>query len=330
MATRKKRASSAPRIRIATRGSALALAQATWVEALCKTVFPKAEVTLQIYKTTGDKLQTAALSNPGAALPKGLFTKELEVALLNGEADLAVHSLKDLPTELPDGLWLGGVLEREDARDMLVIRETSLPAIAGQGFFPFLKDNALVATSSTRRRIQMLARRPDLRMTEIRGNVGTRLKKLAESQELDATLLAVAGLKRLGFGVDAKGYLQGPDVPSGLRAVVLELEEMLPCVGQAAIGLEVRKDDESANQICRKLSHNPTLNAVTAERSLLRGLGGGCQSPLAAIAKVLGDQLELRAVLFRRGVVRQAFLRMPSAQAEAAGQALAVQLLGSE
>src|SRR6267378_5965139 len=186
---------------IATRGSALALAQANSVLAQCRAAFPKLQFELKIIKTTGDKLQTASLAQEGKALPKGLFTKELEVALLEHKADLAVHSLKDLPTELPAGLKLGAVGKRADVRDVLIYRHRDhLPRqSSGRGFPPGLqiKDfpaSAVVATSSTRRRAQLLEQNPQLQTPDIRGNVATRLTKLAEKAELDATILALAGI----------------------------------------------------------------------------------------------------------------------------------------
>ena len=182
---------SSSTIRIATRGSALALAQANMVLAQLRAAFPGESFELQIIKTTGDKLQTASLASPN--LPKGLFTKEIEEALLNGQADLAVHSLKDLPTELPAGLQLGAVSVRVDVRDVLVTRRS--PALNSQpATLNSLPLRATVATSSTRRRAQLLDHRPDLNIVPIRGNVGTRLRKLAEQPELHAIVLAAAGL----------------------------------------------------------------------------------------------------------------------------------------
>lgn len=282
---------------IATRGSALALAQANQIHDLCAAAFLDETFEIKIFKTTGDKLQTASMANPDASLPKGLFTKELEVALLNGEADLAVHSLKDLPTELPDGLELGAVTKREDVRDVMVFK----PELAGEkaGKISEVPVGATVATSSTRRKAQLLHHRPDLNIVEIRGNVGTRLRKLAENPELAATILAAAGMNRLGFKVNADGTLEGADVPAGLRARHLSLDEMLPCVGQAAIGIETRQNDERMQAVCAALNHLPTWYAITAERAFLRAMGGGCHSPVGAWGEVEGEQLSMSVVSFR-------------------------------
>ena len=282
-------------IRIATRGSALALAQANMVLAQLRAAFPGDQFELQIIKTTGDKLQTASLASPN--LPKGLFTKEIEDALLDGQADLAVHSLKDLPTELPAGLQLGAVSVRVDVRDVLITRRN--PALGSQpATLNSLPPGATVATSSTRRRAQMLDRRPDLNIVPIRGNVGTRLRKLAEQPELHATVLAAAGLERLHFSHDGTAELAGPDIPPGLLASAISVEEMLPCVGQAALGIEIRENDARLERIVAALNHPVTQACVTAERAFLRGMGGGCQLAVGAYAEVSGNSLRLRAVSF--------------------------------
>ncbi|MBK9140362.1 MAG: hydroxymethylbilane synthase [Verrucomicrobia bacterium] len=321
-------------IRLATRGSPLALAQATTVLAQLRSAFPERSFELRLIKTTGDKLQKASMANPAASLPKGLFTKELEVALLAGEATLAVHSLKDLPTELPAGLELGAVLPRSDARDVLVYRSAGTQV--GRGYPPAttlaaLAPKAVIATSSTRRREQLLATRPDLTVVEIRGNVGTRLNKVASLAELDATLLAAAGLGRLGFLLGDDGVLSGPTadaVPPGLLAVALSTEEMIPAVGQAAIGIECRSDDLVARELCARLNHAETFLAVTAERSFLRAMGGGCQSPVAAHAVIRDGRLILRGVSFRHGPARHAAVQGGPEEAVALGEALARQLEG--
>lgn len=311
---------------IATRGSALALAQAYQIQGLCRAAFPAESFQINIIKTTGDKLQTASMANPDLSLPKGLFTKELEVALLNGEADLAVHSLKDLPTELPEGLELGAVTQREDVRDVMVFK----PNLAGgkAAMISEVPTGMTVATSSTRRKAQLLHHRPDLKIVEIRGNVGTRLRKLAENPELAATVLAAAGMNRLGFKVHADGRLEGKEVPNGLRARHLSLEEMLPCVGQAAIGLEIRQNDERLQKLCAALNHLPTWYAVTAERAFLRAMGGGCHSPVGAWAEAQGEQLEMRVVSFRDDRFGQASSAERVQAAEQLGQELAEKLRG--
>ena len=282
-------------IRIATRGSALALAQANMVQARLRAAFPGESFELQIIKTTGDKLQTASLASPN--LPKGLFTKEIEEALLSGQADLAVHSLKDLPTELPAGLQLGAVSVRVDVRDVLITRRS--PALNSQpSTLNSLPLHATVATSSTRRRAQLLDHRPDLNIVPIRGNVGTRLRKLAEQPELHAIVLAAAGLERLHFSQNGTAELSGPDIPPGLLASAIAVEEMLPCVGQAALGIEIRENDARLERIVAALNHPATQACVTAERAFLRGMGGGCQLAVGAYAEVVGNNLRLRAVSF--------------------------------
>lgn len=314
---------------IATRGSALALAQANYLLARCRAAHPSRAFELKVIKTTGDKLQTASLAHTGESLPKGLFTKELEVALLQREADLAVHSLKDLPTELPDGLRLAAVPIREDARDVLLYR---LPGAGARGFAAGLRvqdlpSGAVLATSSTRRQAQLLAVQPGLRTVPIRGNVGTRLQKLRDQADLDGMVLALAGLKRLGFALSPDGTLTGPGVPSGLVGSILSLEEMLPCVGQAALGLEIRADDPDLNEICRSLDDQITHQAVIAERAFLRAMGGGCLSPVAAFAQPEHGQLRLQAVSFQHGAPRRSTRTAPLAEAAALGQAVARDLL---
>jgi len=317
-----------PHILIATRGSALALAQANQVAAACREAFPDWEFELKIIKTTGDKLDTASLSQPAPGLPKGLFTKELELALLAKEADLAVHSLKDLPTELPEGLTLGAVTAREDARDVLVFRE---PARGGMSLRSSIADiplNGTVATSSTRRRAQLLAARPDLSVIDVRGNVGTRLRKIAENPDWHATILAAAGLKRLGYRITPAGKLQGEDVPAGLLATRLDPAVMLPAVGQGAVGLEMRADDERLAGLCARLNDRQTFASVSAERSFLAAMGGGCQSPVAAYAVARGPRIWLRAVSFEGPVPRRAQAMQPAAQAVQLGQHVAARLKG--
>ena len=335
-------------ILIATRGSALALAQAHQVLAQCRAAFPKLAFELKIIKTTGDKLQTASLAQSGKTLPKGLFTKELEVALLKHHADLAVHSLKDLPTELPAGLTLGAVGKRADVRDVLIYRDaTYLRAAeadkqaaewspgqsARRGFKPGLtvKDlpaGAVVATSSTRRKAQLLALNSCLKVPDIRGNVVTRLQKVAERAEVDATVLALAGLTRLNFRITPEGRLEGDAVPDGLLATVLDTDVMLPCVGQGAVGIEVRQDDERIAAICERLNHFNTRQCVAAERAFLAAMGGGCQSPVAAYAEVVDSRLRLRALSFTAGPARRAEAKRPLKEAVELGQQVAAELKG--
>jgi hydroxymethylbilane synthase len=327
-------------ITIATRGSALALAQANFIAEQCRKIFPRLRFELKIFKTTGDKMQKSSLVEGG--LPKGLFTKELEVALLKNKADLAVHSLKDLPTEIPAGLILAATPKRADVRDVLVYRDAEFFAelatlksddwIPGQsslkGFKPHatLKDfpaGTIIATSSTRRKMALLAARPDLKTVEIRGNVTTRLQKVAERDGLDATVLALAGLTRLNFEIKPNGKLAGDAVPEGLLATILGLDVMLPCVGQAAIGVEIRADDERIGKICERLNHFNTFQCVTAERAFLAAMGGGCQSPVAAYAEITGDKIFMRAVSFRDEMVKRGEAKRPIAEAKILGEELA-------
>ncbi len=321
-------------LRLATRGSPLALAQAQQVLSRFRTVFPHLTFEIRIIKTTGDRLQHAAMPQAPGSLPKGLFTKEIEAALLRNEADLAVHSLKDLPTEIPPSLALAAVLEREDARDVLVCR---LEHAARVGSAPtpacaldILASETTIATGSPRRREQLLALRPDLRVVAIRGNLNTRLDKLARDPLLAATLLAAAGLHRLGYRLQPNGSIQGPPdrpVPPGLAAAFLPIELMIPCVGQAAIGIEVRADDEAAQALCRRINHPPTLACVTAERAFLRSMGGGCLSPVAAYAEAASGVLKLRGVSFRGGAAAHATLAGPVNAPEALGRRLASELM---
>jgi len=324
---------------IATRGSPLALAQANLVLSQCRAALPEQSFEIKIIKTTGDKLQTASLAS--AELPKGLFTKEIEDALLQNEADLAVHSLKDLPTELPAGLKLGAVTERADVRDVLVYRDLeymvgnvdatrpiqqSKRAYRAALTLRALPFGATVATSSTRRASQVAEQRPDLKIVPIRGNVGTRLKKLAEQIELDATILAAAGLDRLQIRISPAGLLGGEGVPPGLAATRLSLGEMLPCVGQGAIGIEIRQNDPRLEEFCQRLNHRETFTCVTAERAFLRAMGGGCQLAVAAHAQIAGTELVLRGVSFLGGKPRRNEVRGSMDESEPLGQRLAATL----
>lgn len=330
---------------ICTRGSALALAQSNMIAAECRRIFPKLRFELKIIKTTGDKLQKASMAKADTTLPKGLFTKELEVALVKGEADIAVHSLKDLPTELPTGLVLVATPKRADVRDVLIYRDADYFAnpenhqkeewTPGQAALKGLKPNstlkdfpkgATIATSATRRKAQLLAARPDLNVIEIRGNVSTRMQKVADRAEMDATVLALAGITRLNFTISTDGKIHGDAVPDGLLASVLDLDVMLPAVGQGAIGIEIRADDECISKICERLNHFNTFQCVTAERAFLAGMGGGCQSPVAAHAEVVGEQLRMRAISFANGPMRRAEGKRPIKEAAELGQQLAAEL----
>jgi hydroxymethylbilane synthase len=328
---------------IATRGSALALAQANFIAAQCRELFPRLRFELKIVKTTGDKMQKSSLVE--GDLPKGLFTKELEVALVKGKADMAVHSLKDLPTELPAGLMIAATPKRADVRDVLVYRSAEYLAdlatrktvdwSPGQSQLRGLETHtplhnfpkgATIATSSTRRKMQLSAARPDLKIVEIRGNVTTRLQKVAERGELDATVLALAGITRLNFAIKPDGTLTGDAVPDGLLATVLDLDVMLPCVGQAAIGVEIRADDERIAKICERLNHLDTFHCVTAERAFLQAMGGGCQSPVGAYAEITGNNISMRAVSFRDEITKRMEMKRPIAEAVLLGEQIAAEL----
>ena len=332
---------------ICTRGSALALAQSNMIAAMCREAFPGLRFELKIIKTTGDKLQKASMAKVEGGLPKGLFTKELEVALLKGTADLAVHSLKDLPVDLPAGLVLAATPKREDVRDVLIYRDASFlkkqrervkesaewspsqSELRGFKSRMKLKDfpkGATIATSSTRRKMSLLAVRPDLNIVEIRGNVATRMQKVAERGELDATVLALAGMTRLNFKIKKDGTISGDAVPDGLLATVLELDEMLPCVGQGAIGIEIRADDERIGKIAERLNHFNTFHEVTAERAFLRGMGGGCQSPVGAFGEISGDKVSLTAISFRDKEVKHASGKRPLSEAAELGELIAAKL----
>jgi hydroxymethylbilane synthase len=244
-------------LKIGTRGSPLALAQTEMVIALLKREHPALETEIVKIVTSGDRIQDRALSEAGG---KGLFTKEIEDALLAGTIDCAVHSMKDMPTQLPDGLIISCLLPREDPRDAFF----SLKA----NTLDELPAGAVVGTSSLRRQAIVLARRPDLKVVVFRGNVGTRLKKLEEGV-VDATLLAVAGLKRLGQGHLVKN--------------ILEPEVMLPAVAQGAVGIEVRDNDAYTKEILSTIHCHVTELRITAERAFLEVMDGSCKTPLAAL-----------------------------------------------
>jgi hydroxymethylbilane synthase len=262
-------------LRIGTRGSPLALWQANHIaERLAQR--HGIESQLVRIRTAGDRLQSVAVSQAGASADgKGIFIKELEDALLAGAVDLAVHSMKDVPTEAPAGLTFPAVTRREDVRDCLISRDGRT--------LENLPPGARIGTSSLRRQAQLRHHRPDLEMADVRGNVDTRLRKLA-SGEFDAVVLALAGLKRLGV---ADKVTQ-----------VLDTDVMLPAVGQGAIGIETRTDDRRASELVAALDDAETRACVTAERALLHELQGGCQVPLGAWARLAGGELHLEAAVF--------------------------------
>ena len=260
---------------IGSRGSKLALFQAEQAKTRLVAVNPSLTIQIEIIKTTGD-VKSDPLTVIGG---KGVFTKELEDALLDRRIDIAVHSLKDLPTIVPPELTIGAICEREDPRDALVMRRdltSSNATLAG------LPEGAVVGTSSQRRFTQLRALRPDVIIKDLRGNVDTRLRKLDEGQ-YDALILASAGLKRLGL--------------ADRITTTISPEQMLPAVGQGAVGVEVRHDDDEALQAVTPLNHQPTRIACIAERSFLRALGGGCQLPIAAHAVVNQGDLTLEGLV---------------------------------
>lgn len=256
---------------IGTRASPLALWQAEFVKAELEKNFPHLDVSLQRIKTTGDRILDTPLSQIG---DKGLFTREIEKELLAGTIDLAVHSLKDLPTRTPDGLTIAAITRREDPHDVLIAKAAKS--------IRSLPPNARVATGSLRRRAQLLHLRPDLEIMEIRGNVGTRFKKF-DAENLDAMILAYAGVHRLGYDTRI--------------ANTIAFDEMLPAVGQGALGLETRAGDAETISMLAVLNDNDTALCTAAERSLLRRLEGGCQVPIGANAEIKNETLTLTAVI---------------------------------
>ena len=293
------------KVTIATRGSQLALWQAEHIKSRLMAQYEGLEVELLILKTKGDIILDVPLAKVGG---KGLFVKEIEEALLAGTADLAVHSMKDVPMVLPEGLTLGAVPEREICTDLFLSEKYAALEELPQG--------AKLGTSSLRRQSQALALRPDLEVAMLRGNVETRLRKMKEGQ-YDAIILARAGVKRLGLGASLQQDLTPPS--------------FLPAVGQGALGIEIREDRPEMRELVAFLDDMPTRLCVTAERAFLRRLDGGCQVPIAAHAVLEGEELVLEAlvadplgkVVFRDTVRCAAMLE----EADAAGQKLAEKLL---
>jgi hydroxymethylbilane synthase len=264
-----------PLLRIGTRGSRLALAQAAELCARLQRAHPElaaaGAVETVVIRTTGDQITDRPLLEIGG---KGLFTKEIEEALIDGRIDLAVHSMKDMPTVLPDGLAIAGHLPREDARDVLIAPKA--------GTLRDLPPGASVGTSSLRRQAQLLHARPDLKIVPLRGNVETRIRKI-EGGEADATVLALAGLKRLGRDADP--------------IAILSLEDMLPAPAQGVIAVEIRADDSRARSLLAAIDHRPTALCATAERALLAALDGSCRTPIAAFASVQDNRIALDALV---------------------------------
>jgi len=283
---------------IGSRGSQLALWQARWIQSRLEDLGETCRI--EIIHTTGDKVTGVPLSKVGT---KGLFTKEIEEALLAGSIDLAVHSLKDMPTNLPPGLTLAAIPEREDPRDALIGRRLS-----------DLPQRARVGTSSLRRAAQLRALLPDLQIENIRGNLDTRLRKLDEGQ-YDAIVLASAGLRRLGW--------------EKRIAELLDPEVMCPAVGQGALAVETRDDNDRAQAVAEALDHPDTRTAVTAERAVLAALGGGCQVPIGAYATVDHHSVHLRAIIVSPDGTEIVRKKAAGARADAAaiGRTLGEQLL---
>nr|WP_242848954.1 hydroxymethylbilane synthase [Syntrophomonas palmitatica] len=253
------------------RGSKLALWQAHWAAGELEKLLPEITVEIKTIKTTGDKILDVALSRIG---DKGLFTKEIENELLQGNIDIAVHSMKDLPSDIAPGLSIGAVMLREDPHDVLISRN-------GNGFDE-LPLNAVIGTSSLRRIAQLKSRRPDLKIIDIRGNVETRIRKLHE-EGLDGIILAYAGVKRLGF--------------ESSISEILPYELVLPAAGQGCVAIETRSDDHKILDIVNIINHSQSQRAVLAERAFLKVLEGGCQVPIACLAEVNSERIEMQGLV---------------------------------
>jgi hydroxymethylbilane synthase len=258
-------------IRIGTRGSPLALFQANWVKEKLLQRNPDLKITLTVIKTTGDKIQDAPLAKVGG---KGLFVKEIEEALLEERVDLAVHSIKDVPTEFPEGLHLAAITQREDPRDVLISQDGTR--------LQHLKQGAKIGTSSLRRQAQLLHFRPDLEMVPLRGNLDTRLRKL-EAMNLDGIVLAFAGIRRMGF---EKRITE-----------ILSEEISLPAIGQGALGIETRVRDTATGPYVHALNDPDSAVCVLGERAFLKRLEGGCQVPIAAYGRKTGSTLRLEGMV---------------------------------
>ena len=290
-------------LRIATRSSPLALWQAEEVSRRLKELHPDLDVQLVTMKTKGDKILDAPLAKVGG---KGLFVKELEAGMLAGDADIAVHSMKDVPVEFPEGLELAFILEREDPHDAFVSNKYN--------DLSQLPDGAILGTSSLRRQTQINEKYPNLTINWLRGNVNTRLRKLDDG-EYDAIILAAAGLKRLGFEQRIRSTLPA--------------EVSLPAIGQGAIGIETRSDDEAVKALLAPLADEDTTRRVLAERAMNETLQGGCQVPIAGYALIEGDELYLRGLVGEPDGSRvlRAEMRGPVSDPEALGVKLAEDLL---
>ncbi len=291
---------------VGTRGSALALVQADMVEKLLGDAFPEMEIVRNVIVTTGDRRTDVPLSEVAKTedvLDKGVFTKELEIALEAGEVDLAVHSLKDVPTVLPEGFEIVSVLERAPVNDVLISK--------AKGGLDGLRQGATVATSSVRRQKMLQWLRPDIKLVDIRGNVPTRLRKLAESNEVDAIILAEAGLVRLGY--DALGEIQTE--AGNVYGERIDPEKFLPAAGQGCVGIEVRKGDAATISCVQKICHQPTFTRIKAEREFLRLLDGGCHTPVGVATQLFGDKILMEGIVFPEEGAGEPF------QSEASGSA---------
>ncbi len=257
-------------IRIGTRGSKLATIQTEWLLATLKEISPELKVRLVKITTRGDKYGTTSLDKLAG---QGIFVKELEKALLDGKIDLAVHSLKDMPTEIPHGLMLGAITARLDPRDILVSRAGNLAKLA---------PGSKIGTGSHRRAVQLRAIRPDLRICDMRGNIDTRLRKVSDGT-VDGIIVAAAAMIRLGWEDKITEYLP--------------TEHFTPAVGQGALGLEIRSVDKEIESVACKINHEPTRQCVTAERAFLQALGGGCRAPIAALGTVSHGILKLNGMV---------------------------------
>ena len=290
-------------IKIGTRGSKLALTQANLVADSFKKIDPGIITDICVIKTSGDIMQDVSLLKIGG---KGVFVKEIEDALLCGTVDLAVHSMKDVPTEIPAGLTFAAIMRREDVRDVLVSKNNKK--------IEFMPRGARIGTGSLRRASQLLAVLPDLAIVSLRGNLETRLKKI-ETENLQGIILAAAGMKRMGLTEKISQYLP--------------VETMLPAVGQGALGLQIREADHELGKIVAKLNHESTAAEVMAERSFLRHLGGGCLLPIAAFGKLEGDKLTLEGLVAAPNgdsIIRDK-VRGAIAEAEELGKKLAEMIL---
>ncbi len=290
-------------LRIGTRGSQLALYQANWVKEKLVQAHPHLKVTLIKIKTTGDKIQDAPLAKIGG---KGLFVKEIEGALMQRGIDLAVHSIKDVPAELPKGLHLSAITKREDPRDVFISKDGTLLKNLSQG--------AKIGTSSLRRQAQLLHFRDDFEMIPLRGNLDTRLKKL-KTMNLDGIILAYAGVKRLGL--------------EERITEIIPTEISLPAIGQGALGIETRMEDEEVEEKIRFLNDPPSAIAISSERAFLKKLGGGCQVPIAAFGQIVGSTLQIDGMVGTidgKRLVRH-HLEGPVEEAESLGFKLAEVLL---